>query len=550
MTRLPQHIIDNLVSDRTLGAGNFLFQALAVNPNPEKEYLFLQQPVTGFNKSSYSAFSLSSLSKLTSQWSSFYHREGVCEKDVVAIFLDDTIDYFIHYVALTSIGAVPALLNSKLPPHTAAGFIERVQAVAFLSADERLLETQSELEKLNFQPKLLNLTELCSQAMELELPKVFPFEHYEKDPVLITHTSGTTGIPKAVTAAHQAYLHGVKYRLENPTPNIEHYFTALPHSHNSGIAYLMEATLRGCPVWVQSDKSPQAMARAIENFEADFVIAFPKIFVEMVRAELEPTRMPSVYYWRSTGDAAHERHVREITRWGRHLEGNTEVPGSFYIDGLGSSEMGSSLFTTLHHKDKKNYDRCVGKPQPWVDAQVLDDYGNRLGVGTVGKLGIKSPSLTPGYWNSTGLTEKFRCKGYWITGDLVYRDSQGRFYHVDRITDAINTEAGVVYSLQTEELIMKKFNEIFDCSVYADTDSSGQTRASIRVDLVEYTRDESALLQLLDRVNDWLAENGKASLFSLSVMDNDSQYAPEGVTGKVLKRQLRQLDQAAVSVSC
>lgn len=549
MSRLPANKISLLALDEDLGAGNFLHQALASNPQKDSDYMFLQEPVMGFHGKPYKSFSLQSMADLAREWSAFYHSMGVEPKDVVGIFLDDTVDYFIQYVAITSIGAVPALINSKLSCDIAGRYLDRIEAKLVLATTERLEKIKEVFSIIGFKPKAYDIAEVLQDEPMSQLPEVFPYCHHAKDPVLLTHTSGTTGIPKAVIAAHQAYLHGVKFRLANPIPHIERYLSALPHSHNSGIAYLMEATIRGCPVQIQSDKSPASMAQSINEFQADFVVAFPKIFVEMVREEVDPSLLNSVFYWRSTGDAAHERHVKEITRWGSHEEDGVIKKGSTYIDGLGSSEMGSSLFTVFHDSKERNYDRCVGKPQGWVDAAVLDTYGNVLGANTVGRLGIKSPSLTPGYWNNTNITEKFTCQGYWITGDLVYRDTQGFFYHIDRITDAIQTTEGNIYSLLTEELIMKRFDSIFDCTVYQDNKQDGKVCASIRVDLVAKQHDEEQLKSMLQDINIWLKDNGKPQLHAISVTKPQTSYAPERITGKVLKRELRIDDEADLKVS-
>jgi hypothetical protein len=45
-----------------------------------------------------------------------------------------------------------------------------------------------------------------------------------------------------------------------------------------------------------------------------------------------------------------------------------------------------------------------------------------------------------------------RQKGYWLTGDVAYRDEARRFYQMDRIADVIETDAGPVYSVLTEEI--------------------------------------------------------------------------------------------------
>src|SRR2546422_255528 len=48
-----------------------------------------------------------------------------------------------------------------------------------------------------------------------ELPDAWRFKHAAEDPVSIMHSSGTTGIPKAVTQTHASSVAGPRFRLEN-----------------------------------------------------------------------------------------------------------------------------------------------------------------------------------------------------------------------------------------------------------------------------------------------------------------------------------------------
>lgn len=521
-----------ILAESDLGAGNFLYKTLSHSTHHNVPFVFTEIPYTSLVHGTQSEFSLSSLKREVDIWAKFYVAQNIAAKDVVGVYTRDTIEYLIHYIALTSLGAIPALVNSLLSPKITAQYFDDIGAKIVVADEVRASEIMgNKVDSHAF--GLVNLDTVTQQDLSSELPEVYPFKHFELDPVLLTHTSGTTGIPKSVISCHKNYLHGVIHRLKNPKSNLDKYMTALPHSHNSGIAYLMEAIIRGCEVYIKSNKHPESMAADIESFQPNFVVAFPKIFVDLCRANIHEGKLRSVNYWRSTGDAAHEAHVRIITQWGSHIENGMAQPGSVYIDGLGSSEMGSSLFVVLHNQHKRNYNRVVGKPQPWVEAKVLDEWGNELPDETVGRLGVKSPSLTLGYWNNSSVSEKYRCNGYWITGDLVYKTKLGQICHVDRITDAIHLKDRTVYSLLTEEMVMKNIPVIFDCSVF-QSEYEGSASANIKVRLwgdVSADKDD-----LLSKVNLSLKKEGLAPLDALDFYSDD---VPEGVTGKVLKRALR-----------
>jgi hypothetical protein len=107
-----------------------------------------------------------------------------------------------------------------------------------------------------------------------------------------------------------------------------------------------------------------------------------------------------------------------------------------FTDGLGSSETGYSLFHNGHQPGKPKFERCVGKPMSFAEAAVLAEDGTPLPPGEPGRLGVRSPTLTPGYWNDSLTFHRLRLGGYWLTGDLAYRDEENNFYHLDRAPDA------------------------------------------------------------------------------------------------------------------
>jgi len=213
-------------------------------------------------------------------------------------------------------------------------------------------------------------------------------------------------------------------------------------------------------------------------------------------------------------------------------------PGSLFIDGLGSSEMGFSLFRAIHTPRTNVFNRCIGKPLEWVDATVLDDEGRKLPPYQIGKLGVKSPTITPGYWNDSLLTERTRMNGYWLTWDMFYYDEEKNFFHVDRIPDVIHTKKGPVYSLQTEELLMKFCPELADCTVVG-VPEDGKEGLLVPIALVRLKKFVvSEPDNLAAKLNQVLSTHQRQTLARVIIATE--QVIPLGPTGKVLKRDLRE----------
>lgn len=518
----------DLAADPSLGCGNFLAAALRASADVDAPRIFLHRPFVARGGETIEALSLAKLDELARREAWAYAAAGVKPRDPVAVSLPDGIEYLIHFIALTSLGAIAVLVNPEMKPALAAGFIERVGAIGLVADPERLTAIVAHLgAPLRFASSFLE------SGSTNALPSAYPFVHAPEDPVLLCHSSGTTGIPKAVTFQHHAFFHGVRHRLAEGAPP-RRLLTALPHSHSAGIAFPMLALLRDEPIYmVKGDDAPAVLAAAAA-FKATTVVAFAHTFVEISQVTDASTRfdLSCVRAWINTGDAAHVTHIKKLVQLGG-------PDGSVFVDGLGSSEMGFSLFQIVHSKGSAHAARCVGKPLEFVDAQVLGDNGELLGANEVGRLGVRSPTVTCGYWNDSVLTFRSRLSGYWLTGDLARKDDEGNFYHVDRVSDAIRTRDGVVHSLLTEEILQRDCPDIVDvCVVGAQRDNGVEVPVALVRPLDERQpgRDEAEWLAELNRV---LAARQMPLLDAVFLPASWGKDVPTGPTGKVLKRELR-----------
>lgn len=511
----------DLIGTDGLGAGNFFRLAAAAASETTETVIELDQPYRAPSGGLHERLSLSALDELTDRVAAGYYADGIRPKDPVAVFVTESVRYLLHYIALTKIGAIPVFVNSSLPPEIAARFIEHVGAAAVVSDPQRLAEDRLPITYYSEEPYGQGSFKL--------------FTHEDDDPVLIAHTSGTTGIPKAVQFNHKGFFFGIKQQIGADLGT--RILSALPQSHASAISVLMSAVARRATTLLTTRRGPEDIALAIQEFRPHLVAGFPKTFVDLCRVDLDAYDLSSVARWMSTGDANHERHIRKLVARGNHVDrdGNPQG-GSLFIDNFGSSEFGFAMFRTVHTPTSDRYQRCIGRPFGWVEVEIFDADDEPVANGTVGRLALKSPTITGGYWNNSLLSEKNRIQGYWLTGDLAYRSEDGLYYHVDRTTDRITTVKGVLYSAQTEELILRHFPDLVDCSVVGVESGDGGSDGQVPVLTIDVPSSEAELADLRSRINALLAERGWPPVERVLVKGADEHV---GVTGKALKRSMR-----------
>ena len=538
-TFVPSHVRHATAAEPTLGGGNALEAAVRVSPDIHAPYLFAELRIRDAHGVSRDWLSLADLTDLVGTWSAWYAGRGVGPRDRVGVYLRDSADDLVHYLALSRLGAIAVLVNGEMDPGIVVAYLRLTAPVGLQTDDVRLARLTDALKPENDR---FWVSSIDATVPSSDVPVPSPFRHAPGDPVLICHTSGTTGTPKPVIWAHAQMMVGIRAHLtgfrDHPQSLI---LSALPQSHGSAIGYALLAMLSGVPLALMSDRSGSAVAAAAGRYGATIVVGFAVTLAELALRETDAPGLDLVERWVSVGDASHHAHVARLVARGRHWAGADPVPGSIFVDGFGSSELGwGGVLGLITIPGVVPPHRCLGVAQPFAEVAVLRPDGTPARAGEVGLLGVKGPTVTPGYWNDSDKTYRSLLNGYWLSGDLVFRDQAGRFYHVDRAVDAISTPGGMVYSVLTEEILLAHLPEIDDCVVVA-----AERDSEVRAIVLVHPRRGHGTDGLLTRANEILSGLGKPPLAELRAADMES--IPVGVTGKVLKRRLREAYAAATA---
>ncbi|WP_233289001.1 class I adenylate-forming enzyme family protein, partial [Kitasatospora sp. MBT63] len=405
--------------------------------------LLADRPLTGLDGRLQAEFSIAELDDLAQAWSGWYLDLGVRPRDRVAVYLDDSFEDQLHLAALSRIGAIAVLVNGRMPVDTALGLIRRTAPVGLYTDRAHLAELAGR--QAGAGVAWTRTAEDATGLTHRPLPDAACYRHAPDDPVLICHSSGTTGDPKPVVHTHAQSVAGLRARLaeraEAPDVRI---LSAAPQSHAGATAFTLYCLLAGVPLIALSRPGGPEVAAAVARYRPTLVLAFNQTHAALATTELREEDFASVRYWINMGDAAHDRHVRTLMRLGYHLADGERRPGSFFGDGLGSSELGWNALGRVFTPDSPPRPRHLGRVVPPARVAVLRPDGSEAGPDEVGMLGVDSPAVTPGYWNDSDTTYRSRIGTWFLSGDLVRRDAEGDFFHVDRVVDAIHTADGLL----------------------------------------------------------------------------------------------------------
>jgi 2-aminobenzoate-CoA ligase len=210
-----------------------------------------------------------------------------------------------------------------------------------------------------------------------------------------------------------------------------------------------------------------------------------------------------------------------------------ELTGLEIVNGIGSSE---SIGTQLAAYRPGYKPGATGWPVPGVQAKIIDDDGNECPPGVTGRLAIKACYGTM-YWRDPERQKKAVVDGWSLSGDYVYKDEDGLYWHVSRIDDIIKSRGYRVSPGEVEDALMEHA-AVFEASVIGVPDAEQGQRVKAFVILKagfagspEFVEELRAFVK--KRVAPYMAPSEIEFVESL----------PRTETGKVRRIELRELEE-------
>jgi acyl-CoA synthetase (AMP-forming)/AMP-acid ligase II len=207
-----------IIRDDALGAGNVIHRLKAYGRPLDEHGAVDRRHLAGPGRHPSQLLTLGELHEIVEQYAGWYHAQGVRPRDPVAIHTYSSTEFAINFLALTSLGAIPSFVNGNLRPEIAREYVRRqgaVGAITDVAHDKVLSENRAEL-GLGFcghrrrHPRM--------RTAKLPLPgRATRTRTTSTDPIIISHSSGTTGMPKAVPHTHETLLYAQLHRLRLST---------------------------------------------------------------------------------------------------------------------------------------------------------------------------------------------------------------------------------------------------------------------------------------------------------------------------------------------
>ncbi|NEX21200.1 propionyl-CoA synthetase [Thiorhodococcus mannitoliphagus] len=360
------------------------------------------------------------------------------------------------------------------------------------------------------------------------------------DPLYVLYTSGTTGQPKGVVRDNGGHAVAMAWSMGNvyDVKPGEVFWAASDVGWVVGHSYIVYAPLlMGCTTIVYEGKpvgTPDAGAfwRVIQEHQVSVLFTAPTAFRAIKRDD--PNAEHLKHYDLGGFRAlflAGERCDPDTLAWAEQKLG---VP---VIDHWWQTETGWAIAAN-----------CLGiealpvKPGsptravPGYDVQVLDDEGEPVKPGDIGRIMIKlplPPACLPTLWgNDARFVQSYLATqpGYYLTGDAGYMDEDGYLFVMSRIDDIINV-AGHRLSTGGMEAVLASHPDIAECAVIGAADQlKGELPLGLVVLKSGVNRDKAEIAkELVGLVRDQI---GPVAAFKTVVV---VERLPKTRSGKILR---------------
>lgn len=378
-----------------------------------------------------------------------YEKYQARKGDRIAILSGNNIEYFQLLFAIAKLGCIAVPLNIRLSKKElefqlkdsqtsvlitsqeyhdmGKQLINSTSITHFISLEEFIVNQNQENTYLPYQPTIYDQTDVEGST-----------------PFVIVYTSGTTGRPKgAVLTQENMYWNAINNILSIDITSYDRILTILPLFHIGGTGlFAFPALLAGGTVIIPNQFNPEQALRLIEEEKITIMMGVPTIFDSLRKSkDISKTDLSSIRWMYSGGAPSPHELINYYLDKG--------IP---FGQGYGMTETSPTVFMLLK-EDYKNKIGSIGKPAPFVDIRIVDSQGDDVGEEEVGELIFKGPNVLKEYWNLPSATEKSFKDGWFYSGDLGKRDSEGFIYIAGRKKDMIISGGENIYPLEVEQTI-------------------------------------------------------------------------------------------------
>ena len=417
------------------------------------------------------SYSFEEIQHLANQYRASLNALGVMRGDRVAIFAETCPEIVAALVGHLASGVIHVPINTRYRADEARHILEDSGAVAVLTG-EAGNECTVVLDEILRERRPTGLREVIrlssvfpsspskkSSSSSHSLKQIFPSEPpADGDVAMLIYTSGTTGKSKGVALSYRALEENTRAVMDLwRFTERDRLVLALPLFHVHGLCLGAVGTLLAGFTLLLEERFDAA--RVIGAFARDGATAFMGVPTMYVRLLEHLDAHPE--------GAAALRKARLFTAGSAPLPAADfrafrERTGHAILERYGMSE---TLFTLSNPYEGERRPGTVGSPVPGCAVRLVGDDGSEPPAGELGEIQVKGHGLMNAYWQRPEETAAAFRDGWFLTGDVARRDSDGYVTIVGRSSVDFIKSGGFKISPREIEDVLRRHPAVKDAAV-------------------------------------------------------------------------------------
>ena len=456
---------------------------------------------------------------------SFIDSMGIRRGDVVTAFMPTCGHAFIAFYSLIKLGVVANFVHPLTPPAQLEGIMAHTNSKAVFMLDLFAHAYTNVIEK--YPTIVCSTSDFCDgvayqyakgnemqnahvpehknvyrylDIMSMDLPAVPDVKNPGKDDAIYLHGGGTTGKSKTIIHSNFSFnsLAYAMYVCDVPHDYTNSYsLCILPCFHAFGLGVAMHYILCNAyrPIMIPKFDPLQAN-ELIRKYCVKEIFGVPKMFQKLFEApNFENEGVKNLTVLAAGGDFVSEEFVNAFNDKIKSLGAE-----GYLGRGYGLTEM-CAVCTCNNFGIEDAKSNTVGRPIFGVEAEIWDDYGNKLPQGEIGEIIFAGDTMMNRYLpddtvQETGIYVDENGKKWVRTGDVGYIDEDNHIVFTSRKKRIIIISGYNIYPATIEEKIMN-LDYVAEACACQGYDENGKPYVKLVVALNDKEADEEAVKEQL-----------------------------------------------------
>lgn len=383
---------------------------------------------------------------------------GVRPGDRIATLAPPSLDFWLTYLAATSIGAIWLGLNPRYQkPEYAYLLDDAAPALVFVRSPYDGRDYLGDMldiagSRLRFvavgdpDPRASSLDAFMAQGNRIADAELAARRAAvaPEDVAVIVYTSGTTGKPKGAMLSHRAIVAAALINRDWMGEGLESTICAAPINHVGALNNVcMNVFAHGGRIIFHHRVDIAEISALTGRERPTYLVASPTTFVMFNQSSAGPEAIGAYRLLVFGGGKTPEPLLKPVAATGIamfNVYGQTETVGIVTATDAGAS---TGIMA-----------ETIGRPLPFCQLRIARADGTEAAVDEAGEIQVKGPLVMSGYFRREEATrEAFTPDGWLRTGDLGTKRADGNFTFAGRLKEMYKSGGYNIYPVEIEQTL-------------------------------------------------------------------------------------------------